>query len=531
MAMTPRASLRQLGKLVARDIGKGRLSQGTKDAGEALASQPDAVLEILSLLFAEACRKRPDQGLVSAFLFMLQQALEATRWRIENGNSEATDLVKELRVAIAEAGASRKLPAEVFVMIAQCFAAAKLDLGDDVREMIAAISRTQFADGGGLPSTADFEEHLGQLVEELDHDPFLIHGQLAELLEGLPDQARVELISTIVLSPIPCVREAAAGWLLDAKATVANAVAGFLAQSASQGHVSADTINRLVAMRNWVGEDRRSAIDGVIREARKNGVASVAAAQIQIVEVLASACDGAGAQSIFVMTRHKRKFSASCVLFKHGFGIRDAWVRHDMTRNEADALFDQIDFEVGGFDASLDTIRTILEHGLAINAETGEPIPFGLLAVVEATGIASMSLRRIETGELLGRLMEDIPAAARSDAAISRALQASKRWGREHDWFDSWFEDGDDALKAFKAEKTVKARTQAILLGVVNAKRGRWAELLVWTALMARDEPDAEEWIELVLVARELLGDRSIADIPMAVEIARNSVEALRQAG
>ncbi len=41
-----------------------------------------------------------------------------------------------------------------------------------------------------------------------------------------------------------------------------------------------------------------------------------------------------------------------------------------------------------------------------------------------------------------------------------------------------------------RAGKTGKARTENILCNVVGAHRERWAELLAWTAVAARDETE-----------------------------------------
>jgi hypothetical protein len=50
---------------------------------------------------------------------------------------------------------------------------------------------------------------------------------------------------------------------------------------------------------------------------------------------------------------------------------------------------------------------------------------------------------------------------------------------------------------------------------------------LAWTAKAAEDEVDGEESIDFALVARELLGNRPLSEIPLAVWIAKNTVAAL----
>ena len=56
---------------------------------------------------------------------------------------------------------------------------------------------------------------------------------------------------------------------------------------------------------------------------------------------MASLCDGAGAQSLFALTKQGRRFALAS-LVKTEVGVADAWVREGMTKAEADALIAQI---------------------------------------------------------------------------------------------------------------------------------------------------------------------------------------------
>lgn len=62
---------------------------------------------------------------------------------------------------------------------------------------------------------------------------------------------------------------------------------------------------------------------------------------------------------------------------------------------------------------------------------------------------------------------------------------------------------------------------------VLPARRARWAELLGWTAKAAQDQVEDETWIAFALVARELQGERPLAEIPIAAWIAQNTAGAL----
>lgn len=460
---------------------------------------------------------------------MLERALEAARWRHENHSMRANDLIDRVRSFVLRTAEHENGKAAALFMIAQCFAAAKVDIGDELCRMIELVANRELEPMTPETAVAEFENALGKLAKELDHDPFLIHAQISEMLESLPVDQRMQMISTLPTFNLPSLREAVAGWLLDANASVANTVAGFLAQAAAKGLASGVTVNRLTVMRNWVSDDRRSAIDAVIRAARQKGVDVAATPPIQISEVIASSCDGAGAQSFFVVVRQKREHCISGLLVKHGLGIRDAWVRTGLTSAESEMFLDQIDLEMGGFDASIDLVQTALSHGLAVNLEVGEPIPFGLLQFIELSGLSTVAPSQVKPTELLDKLLADIPAAKKSDAAVSRALTGSKRWQKDRDWLNSWFEDSEQALQAVGGQRTIKAQTESILHNLIAARRERWAELLAWTALAARDEADSDDWIDFTLVARELLGDRPIEEIPLAKCIAQNTAEALRE--
>jgi hypothetical protein len=526
--MTRQSATLQLGKIIAKDMARGSFSPSMQDLGEALVSHPDSAVEIVELLFAESRKKRQNQALVSAFSFMLSRALESARWRKENQSLGANDLIDRVRNSVLKAAQQEGGSSEALFMVAHCFAAAKVDIGDEARHLLELAASCKPEPMMPGTAVAEFETMAGKLAKELDHDPFLIHAQINEILDSLPLGQRIQMISIVASFNLPSLREAVAGWLLDANASIANAVAGFLAQAAGKGLVSGATVNRLIVLRNWVSDDRRSAIDAVIRAARQKDVDVAQTSPIQIGDVIASGCDGAGAQSFFVVIRQKRKHSVASLLVKHGFGVRDAWVRADLTSAETQMFLDQTDFEMGGFETSLDVVQTALNHGLAVSLKAGETIPFGLLQFIELTGLSTIVPSYVNSQELLDKLLADIPADKKSDAAASRALAGSKRWQKDWDWLDSWFEDSEEALQAVRGERTIKAQTENILRNVVASRRERWAELLAWTALAARDETDTDDWIDFTLVARELLGDRPIDEIPVARCIAQNTAEAFR---
>ncbi|MGD9541692.1 hypothetical protein [Methylocystis sp.] len=517
--------MRQLGKVIAKAMEGGVPGAIPRDLGEALASHPPSVADVVRLLFAESRKKRANSQLILAFSIMLEKALESARWREENGSIAANDLAATVRAAVLKERPGEKANTKALMAISRSFSAAKVDLGAELSRVIEADLELETNVDPKFVHD-DLERTFANLAEELEHNCFLIYEQLRDLINFAPIEPRLALIATLAASSTPSLRDAIAGFLLDADSSVGNGVAGILAQSASKGLVSAATVGRLVIMRNWLDEDRRSTIDAIIRAAQHKGISAAPHATAQISEILVSPCDGAGAQSWFVILRERRKYSIAALLNKHGFGLRDAWLRPSLTEMEAKAFLVQIEFEMSNFSSSLDRVRTALEHGVAAALAKGEAIPFGLLQFIEATGIAPFTPREHPPEALLDQLLADLPKERLDERTIMGALTRSKRWEESQEWLDTWFEDSEAALAAALRGKTKKEKIGNVLQEVISHRRRYWGELLAWTALGVSDDPADDNAEDFVLVARELLGSRPLSEIPLAVLIAKKTIEA-----
>ncbi len=522
---TPRNALAQLGKLVAKDLAQGRMSSGMCSVGEALSDAPDSVLTLLDLLLAEARKKRSSEPLIAGYLFMMREALQVIRIRMENGEAEAEAIIGDLKAALSRATQDGKAPPGVLLLVAQQFAGAKLDVGDEFRELMLELP-TEALDDDQRASADQLAAHYREMADALDHDPFLIHANLAESLSAFPEEQRAGIIGFIVMSDVPSIREAALGWLLDESVVVSGNTAFLLTEAAAHGLVSARSVNRLVTLRNWLPEDRRGAVDAVIRASRKQGFAAEAAPAVEVQDVIASLCDGSGAQSFFVILKRGRRFALASLLLKHGEDVRDAWVRDDLRKAELGAILGEIGLEMDAFATSLDVIRICPANALAVGLQRDALPPFGLLQVLEATGMTDVKPTRLPTGRLVEQLLGDLSDKQKTEARIARALKASRDWAERYVTLESWFEVGDDVGAIVAARKTKKARAEAVLARILPETREKWADRLAWSALVAQNAADDEDWVDFALVARELLQERPLQDIPLAAWLAANTVEA-----
>ncbi len=327
--MPDRTTLSRLGRLVADDVAAGQPGPNSEAASRFLEAQPEAALDLLNMLLAEAGKKRRNEALVTAYGHMLGQALEYARYAVEGGFAQATELVEILRQRLLAAGKDGRIEPALLLMVLREFASAKLDPGPELRALMERLAQEMAAPGVPGPESIEvLDTYLKELAREADGDPFALHAEVREMADAFPEDQRAAFGAWLLQAREAAAREAALGWLLDAAASVRNSAAAGIKHAAARGGVSGLTLRRLIALRNWLPEADRVSLDRTIQACRRQGIKISPWPQPQVREVLVSGIDGAGAQSMFVLAREGRRHALGCLLVKHGVGVRDAWARH-----------------------------------------------------------------------------------------------------------------------------------------------------------------------------------------------------------
>jgi hypothetical protein len=523
--VTPRAAIQQIARMVRDDIRSGELSPGAHSVGDMLAAQPEALLLIIDLTGAEGRKKRPDATMHHAYSFMLGQTLEHLRQRSEAGNGHATMVIENVRAAIAQQMRTGKLVPTAAMALVSAFSRAGIEVGEDIR---SAMDHAMIQTGAGqqnLP-TPDVAEMLKDLVKACDADPFLIQSQFAELTAAMPAGLQLSLLEGLVLADDSSLREAAIGWLLAGPA-IATPLASILEETARRGLVSATSVTNLILIRNWVSEDRRRAIDAIIRAARAVGSAPEKRPAIQVRELLISERDGAGAQSIFASIKQGRKNALVSILIKQGHGVRDAWVASSLSRPEIEDMLDHIASEMSVHETTAEDTALILSSALA-DGPASSPPPFGLVQAITLIGLSDVASKFVSVDDLVASMLADADAAVTDTKAVERAVRASGRWLATNPQLDSWFEDGDIVTAAIKGKRKIEDRIAAIIENVLEPKRAYWASVIAWSAFAQRGDGHGSDWIEMALVAREMASERPLTEIPLTRFIAVQTEEAAR---
>jgi hypothetical protein len=157
-------------------------------------------------------------------------------------------------------------------------------------------------------------EQLAPLAEALDQDPFAVHAELAASGAAFPSEHRAAMAGELATSTFPAVRDAALGFLLDSDPAPGIAVLDALVGQARRHPLPSRLVERLVSLRPWLPPARQAKLDATIRALRANTASPLPAPRVEVTRLLASLCDGAGAQSLFALLKTGR---GRCLVITH----------------------------------------------------------------------------------------------------------------------------------------------------------------------------------------------------------------------
>ena len=530
--MPSKSDMAQLAKAVGGELGKKpgqqRLSaEFMRDIGAGLADTGGAV-QVIGGIFAEARRQRPSAVTLNGYAFMLTAALDALRLGANGGRASARGDIAKAQAMVGQEVAKGVPSPDVLMLVARAFAQAELDPGRALQDATMAMM-----DAGPPPD--DAEGGRGSLAGQLEHiaqalgnDPFTIYDEMSSSAAAIPPEQRSEIAAAFLASGNPAVREAALGFAFAREPVTSTAALAAWAHVPPGQPVSSRMVERLVRMRPWVSPGRQIAVDAAVRALRPRAAAPVKAPRPDVVRVLASMCDGSGAQTMFALVKQDRRFALASVLLKTNGGVADAWVHGDMRKPEANGMVEHIINESDGVEVSIGLFERRLADVLAINVAQDTPPPFGLLHVVETLGLGPVHPETVAPASLAVTLLADQPETKKGAAAVKSALRASDDWPFLYPTVKSWFEAGEAVERLLKPLKTREARLAAVMTQLLPARRGFWAERCAWTAAILKEpsKRNRAPWIDFALVAGEWAGERPLDAIPLARRIAETTVEA-----
>ncbi len=524
--MTLLRKLKAQGRALARELSSKGDVAGLRQASAFISEHPQTAITAMEEAVKAASRKNPDEALVEAFAIMFSMGLENLRYAVEAGDEDAAILVEVSLDVLQELVTEDAVHPQLQMRLLNAYVQAGLDPGDELRELLGDSMTEQV--GTEPMSLSEILEGFEDIATSLDHDPFAIKEMLDESGQVLPAEYRTRMLEVMAEADNAALRDAAALYLLDSQAEVRVATVHQLGNAMRTGKLSPVTLRRMIAIRNWLPNAERPALDQIIREARRLGVECATWPERRIEKLTATSVDGAGARSLIAVVAEGRKRLITGLLLKESAGITDSWFQPDQSPRKTKEFLAYYEAEVGSRDIGHEFFGTLISHFIAVGRERGGMPTGGFLGFIEAIGMAEWQPRALDDSDLIDALLQGLPSSPLEAGAVDAALKASGDWSESHGFLESWFETGPDIEYAIAAGADCGDRdlVQVLLDEVIEPRRALWIDRLLWTALWLREGADlVSPWIDFFLVGRELHRGRALAEIPLMREIALASIE------
>ncbi len=516
-----KAEIIRLAQLAKKDIANGRLSKNAQQAVDALADYSNAAIELLELALAEAAKERSNEPLVASFSFLFGQALESLRLDIESGYKTASDIAEKVRKRLLTASDAGESDPSTILSLVQCFGAAKLDLGDELRGGVEHLLKEVGETEAGDFDPADLFGFVGDLAKQANGDVFALYSILAESSEGIPEEHRAAMATALLFSGESAAVEASLGWLLDPAARVRQAIAAALEDAARKSKVTPIMLRRMITMRNWLPEDSRSSLDSAIATARRKGVSPAQWDDVEVREIVTTGVDGSGAIGVLTHCRKKRKNVLGSLVLKFGFGVRDAWAREGMTQKEIDDTYVEAGL-IDQFTITPDFIGSAVGHFLVLGHQTGLMPPFGLVNFLEAVGVSSVQPELKSVESLLDAMAE---GSKLGTDAFQNLLVKDFSLAGDYFFMDSWFEAGDKVDVVLTDNHDARKKREALIIEkVLEPRREWWTQVAAWAAYILYRAENDERWQDFYAAVLAMVKARPLDEISLMKKVAEQTV-------
>ena len=507
---------------LARAIAKGRLPRRSAELEDYLMRAPQDLIAAFEGMSRHLGHEGTVEPLGLAYLYLLERLLENLRCRVDDGYSDAAELIDLFQSTIVRQVRGGLVDTSLLEHVGHALHEARIAASEEFAE-----TATQYlaAEGKAGGSSTDLQSIIEGILASAEGDLLALAQGLAALSGSMTVEMRRMLVDSLVQSGVVGAGSLSVLFLLDQDRLVRVGIAAKL-KSAVRILTSED-LRRLITIRNWRPDAERSAVDAVIRRARESGVFCAPWPVNQLEEIHATCVDGAGAQGCLMVSAAGRKKRLSSILTKGG--IVDAWTSEpESTRRVVSQIADAIS-STPLMPVLREYLDSIVGHHLALLAEEGKVPPVGLLQVAETIGAVDWQPRRMDMEGELAALAAELPPAMLEPEKVRAALEASGQLEAIAEISESWFEaDPETERLASSFRGSTDQKATQILATILTSRRDEWAERVLRAALWLKQGSGGSErgWQELVLVARALAEKDELTGIGLMRGIALRTVEA-----
>ncbi len=522
-----------------------RLSQWIVDTAtliasgrEPLADEPPQFLETPKLIPAllqmiaaiDENTLKENQPLYSACLFGLDTCVSQLHFAIDNGNKRARSTMDQLMDQLATVIQKSTQSINFWLPILTSFYEAGVVLSPALQDMYLVLAEEEGDAMQGEP--VDHLQSMRDLIEELsDLSAFELASHFFAQSHAMPADFFADLVTS--LCQIETGHEAAILTLLHPQQVVREMVVLALDDMLPTITLSPTGLSRLQAIQAWYPEAYQKTMTRWVRNQRKKGVVFATPMAAKITKLQGSEIDGGGAEGLFLQLKSGRATRLAGLLFKDGFGIKDAWITPGITVGEVtkycrDVLNDGVILR--RIDA--DYMQQMTNHFLAMTLERGDVPSLHFLEFQEALGIHFVP-EPLNVSEVLETLKVQVEPF--TPAVIEAALKRSGNWLRAKRFAASWYLESEqidkrvnqncyfsEGTKVCSLEKAMEDVFQYCL----NPARSAWVFHFLWVALWlkAGARKNEKTWQDSVLLAHAIDSGMPLKEIPLMQEICHQSV-------
>ena len=363
---------------------------------------------------------------------------------------------------------------------------------------------------------------------------FSFYEVFANQMTHLPQIAATELVISFLCFEEEKAREAALLFLLHPDKDVRNNILGYLCTGAYQSFISSLGLRRLITIRNWLCEDERQKVDGIIRDLRVSGL-EVKPAKIpegaQLIKNLVSSIDGAGAQTMLSFFRVGNKYRLIGAVIKERYGLLDVWSTPLSTKKECSEVLLRMSDEVYCLEVSMDYLQKMLPYGLTLNLLADQIVPPEVLMWLELLGMGALQPQPFNHKQVLHEWQKE-NAELLGEATIKKSLETSGKWHWRKDFTLGWFEQDDEAERIvdelFAQHGVGTAETARLAPGLImEDRREKWLMRFVHLGLWAKSNAKKRGplWKDFAILAGQLDKGVPMQDLPIMGEIAQKTLE------
>jgi len=293
-------------------------------------------------------------------------------------------------------------------------------------------------------------------------------------------------------------------------------------------------LRRMLVIRNWLPVAEQNQVDELIKLIKKSGVEPAPHPVMQVIKIMASLVDGAGAQGVLFETKHGGKRSLGGFVVKHKIGIRDPWVKSKAASGELAAVCEE-NSETEMKEVTGAYVNKIVGHFLHISQiEENTPSPI-FLQIQELFGAHDWRPQPLDVATEVARIKEATKFNSGDKKYIQLSMKRSAKWWESNDKLvSSWFESGEDASDSVEqfTDEVMNHDADDINFEMLSTREimsapilEKWKQIFLLMLLWHRSKViKGEYWKDFLIILEQIQSGMELSDIPAIRNIAAKTV-------